>query len=356
MGSSTDGEVTFSDLEIFAAFARSEHFGQAARELGVSVPTVQRGVRALERKLDVVLVENAGRRVRLRHAGHLLAREAHTLLRARSEALRVVCADAGKPRRLLRVAHTFSLGVRFVPGVLAALLAEQPGLRLETRQEAATDVVSRVLRGDTDVAFTSISPAEPSIRIEPLFTEALLLAVPVTDPLCHADGVSLTDAAGRPFIAMSPGSSSWGHMMNACARAGFAPDVTAEASDLFGVESMVAAGLGVALVPERMSDYSHPGVVRLRIAEPHDIHRTIFLACPSAAASDDTVMSVLRIARRHGGALARSLPAAQRSGLPLTLFGHSPEASVNAKVAKGATNGEDSFQRRSGDPGHRSAH
>lgn len=307
MGTLSSDEVTFADLETFLAFARTEHFGQAARELGVSVPTVQRGVRSLERKLGVILVENAGRRVRLRHAGHLLAREAHALLRARSEAMHIVCADAGEPRRLLRVAHTFSLGVRFVPGVLAELLTEHPELRLETRQEAATAVVARVLRGDTDVAFTSISPAEPSIRIEPLFTEALLLAVPVTDPLGCADGVNLADAADRPFIAMSPGSSSWNHMINACAQAGFAPQIRAEASDLFCIESMVAAGLGVSLVPERMNDYSHPGIMRLRITQPRAVRRTIFLACPLATASSDAVMAVMRIARQRGTSLARPL-------------------------------------------------
>jgi DNA-binding transcriptional LysR family regulator len=300
-------QVTFSDLEMFAAFAQWEHFGHTASELGVSVPTVQRGLRALERKVGVALIENQGRRVRMRHAGHVLAREAQILLRARTEALRIVCADAGEPRRLLRVAHTFSLGVKFVPEVLAQLLAECPGLRLETRQESATAVVSSVLRGDTDVAFTSISPAEPSIQIEPLFTEALLLAVPATDPLASRDGADLKDAANRPFVAMRQGSSSRQHLINACARAGFAPQVVAEASDLFGVESMVAAGLGVALVPERMSDYEHPGVRRLRILEPKSIERTIFLACPTSVTASDAAIRLTRIAREHGRALTRSL-------------------------------------------------
>lgn len=300
-------QVTFSDLEMFVAFAQSEHFGRTASDLGVSVPTVQRGMRALERKVGVALIENNGRRVRLRHAGHVLAREAQNLLRARTEAMRIVCADAGQPRRLLRVAHTFSLGVRFVPDVLARLLAEYPGLRLETRQESATAVVASVLRGDTDVAFTSISPAEPGIHIEPLFTEALLLAVPVTDSLASRDGADLRDATNRPFIAMSPGSSSWHHLINACARAGFAPQLVAEASDLFSVESMVAAGLGVALVPERMSDYEHPGIRRLRILQPEAVERTIFLACRTTVAASGEAKGLMRIARERGGALARSL-------------------------------------------------
>lgn len=307
MDEASHDQVTFSDLEMFVAFARSEHFGHTAAELGVSVPTVQRGMRGLERKLGVALIENTGRRVRLRHAGHVLAREAQNLLRARTEAMRLVCADAGQPRRLLRIAHTHSLGVRFVPGVLARLVSERPELRLETRQEPATDVVSSVLRGDTDVAFTSISPAEPGIHIEPLFTEALLLAVPVTDVLAAQDGIDLADVANRPFVAMSQGSSSWNFLINACARAGFAPRLVAEASDLLGVESMVAAGLGVAVVPERMSDYEHPGIRRLRITAPEPVERTIFLACPTTVATSGAARELMRIAREHAGALPRPL-------------------------------------------------
>lgn len=300
------GQVTFGDLEMFVAFAQCEHFGQTARELGVSVPTVQRRLRALEREVGVALIENHGRRVRLRHAGSVLGREAQLLLRARTEALRAVREDAGEPRRLLRVAHTYSLGVRFVPGVLAQLLDQFPGLRLETRQESATAVASGLLRGDADVAFTSISPADPSISICPLFTETMLLAVRSSDALAARDTIDLRDTMNRSFVAMSRGSSSTQFLISACARAGFAPRIAAEASDLFGVESMVAAGLGVALVPERMSDYEHPGVTRLGVTAPV-IERTIFLACPPSVAGSDIATSLLRIAREHGQAVLRAL-------------------------------------------------
>jgi hypothetical protein len=93
------------------------------------VATVQRGIRALERKLGVQLVEQAGRRVRLRHPGHVLAREAHAVLRARSDAVNTTIAESGEPQRLLRVAHTFSLGLGFVPAVLTQLLLLAAGAR-----------------------------------------------------------------------------------------------------------------------------------------------------------------------------------------------------------------------------------
>lgn len=292
-------KVTFSDLELLLVFARSEHFGHAAAELGVSVATVQRGIRALERKLGVALVEQAGRRVRLRHSGHVLAREAHSVLRARSDAIGVTLAEAGQHQRPLRIAHTFSLGLGFVPAVLAELLASRPDLRLYCQQSSATEAVSALLRGDADVAFTSISPTEPDVLVQPLFTESLVLAVGIDDPLAERTTADLADVRERRFVAMEPGSSSRTHLMNACARAGFVPRIAAEGNDLFVVESLVGVGIGVSVVPAGMNDHRHPRVVRLPIRQPSP-NRTIFLAYQATNPMHDSVLALARVAGAQG--------------------------------------------------------
>lgn len=296
-------DVTFADLQMFLSFARSEHFGQTAVELGVSVATVQRGIRALERKLGVRLIEQAGRRVRMLHTGHVLVREAHTVLRARLDAVNTTRADSGHPQRLLRIAHTYSLGLRFVPAVLAELLETHPELRFRCLQSPATDTVSALLRGEADVAFTSMSPTETDIVVEPLFTESLLIAIPTGDPLGDRGSISLRDVRDRPFIAMAPGSSSRTHMVNACARAGFVPRIAVEGNDLFVVESMVGAGIGVSVVPEGMSNHQHPRVLRLPIDDPSSAERTIFLAYQRASAAHESVQALARIASTHGRSL-----------------------------------------------------
>jgi LysR family transcriptional regulator, transcription activator of glutamate synthase operon len=292
-------EITFADLEMFLSFAEREHFGRTASDLGVSVATVQRGVRGLEQKLGVALIEQAGRQVRMLNAGHVLVREAHAVLRARLEAVDTTRAESGQPQRLLRIAHTYSLGLGFVPRVLAELLQQQAGLRFLCRQSSATDVVSALLRGEADVGFTSISPTETDIVVEPLFTESLLLAVPVGDPLAERAEVSLHEVRDRQFVAMEIGASSRTHMINACARAGFVPRITIQGSDLFVVESMVGAGIGVSVVPEGMNDHHHPQVARLRIHDPSSVERTVFLAYQRATALHTSVRALVRIAREH---------------------------------------------------------
>ena len=296
----TGKDVTFADLEMLVAFSRTEHFGRTADELGVSVATVQRAIRTLERKLGVPLIEQAGRRVRMLRAGDVLAREAHAVLRSRQEAIDTTLSDAGYPQRLLRIAHTFSLGLGFVPGVLAELLVEHRGLRFRCWQGSATDVLAGLLRGEADAAFTSVTLNEHDFVVVPLFTETLLLAVPVDDPLAGRDGVSLAAVRDRAFIAMGLGSSSRTHMVNACARAGFVPRIAAEGNDLFIVESMVGAGIGVSVVPGGMTDHQHPRVVRLPIVDPEPAGRPVFLVYPRAGAHYDSVQDLAAIARRHG--------------------------------------------------------
>lgn len=292
-------DVTFVDLETFVAFARTEHFGQTATELGVSVATVQRVVRSLERKLGVALIEQSGRRVRMLPAGRVLEREAHAVLRSRADALSNTRADAGHTS-LLRIAHTFSLGLGFVPGVLGELLDVVPGLRFRCWQGSATDVIAALLRGEADAAFTSVAPSENDFAVEPLFTEALLLAVPADDPLAAQGSARLSDVRDRPFVAMALGASSRTSMVSACARAGFVPRITAEGNDLFVVESMVGAGIGVSLVPQGMTDHQHPRVVRLPIVDPAIPDRTVLLVYPRATAQPANVQALSKIALLHG--------------------------------------------------------
>jgi len=291
--------VTFQDLEVLLAFSSTEHLGQAARNLGLSVASTQRSIRALEDKLGVVLVERDGRRLRLRHAGWVLAGQAARLLRARADAVDAVLTAAGAEFVPLRIGHTFSLGIAVVPDIVAAFLDRLTGTRVMLRQGAATAIIESLLSGEIDAAFSSISPIEPDVRVVPLFQEPMLLAVAAGDPLAHEESVELARVGDRRFVAMSEGSSSRGYMMRACARAGFTPRVVMDTDDLFSVTGAVAAGIGVAILPGRMSDYRHPGVSLLPLVEPVPTRRTVCLAYRRQSGREAQLRVLREVAQRH---------------------------------------------------------
>ncbi|HEY3687129.1 MAG TPA: LysR family transcriptional regulator [Streptosporangiaceae bacterium] len=293
-------EITFRELEIFLAFSRTEHLGRAAEEIGVSVPTLQRAVRSLEQRMGVPLVEREGRRIRLLHAGHVLADEAARILRARVDAREAVLAASGRSRTLLRIGHTFSLGIAFVPGVVAAFTRTAPDARVELHAGPATKMISSLLAGEIDAAFTSISPVEPDVHVITLFTETLMLAVARGDPIAARPYVDLAELRDRDFVAMPGGASSRGDLMRACARAGFVPRRLVEADDLFAIEGLVGAGLGVSLLPESMGGHDHPGVARVPLHEPVPTRRTICLAHRRDTARDPAVRALTAAALERG--------------------------------------------------------
>jgi DNA-binding transcriptional ArsR family regulator len=108
-GARVDEALSFHDLEVFLAFAEVEHLGRAAEALDLSVPAVQRTVRALEARLGVPLVRRDGRRVRLLHAGRILADQAARVIRARGDAVDAVLVAAGRERHVLRIGYMYSL-------------------------------------------------------------------------------------------------------------------------------------------------------------------------------------------------------------------------------------------------------
>ena len=302
--------MTFHDLEVLLAFSATEHLGAAAEQLGYSVASVQRTIRALEGKLGVALIERDGRRVRLRQPGWVLAQHAARVLRSRSDALDAVLAAAGLGEVPLRVGHTFSLGISVVPRIVARLLRASPAIRITLRQGPATAMVATLLSGGIDAAFTSISPVEPDIRVVPLFSEELLLAVGRDDPLAARERVDLAEVRERDFVAMADGSNSRGFLMRACARAGFTPRIAMETDDLFSVQGAVGAGVGVSVLPARMSDHDHPGVALVPLDEAVPTHRTICLAYRENPAREGALRA-LRAAALEQVALDPSLHQTQ---------------------------------------------
>ena len=292
--------LTFRDLEVLLAFSSTEHLGRTADQLACSAASVQRALRSMEAKLGVVLVERDGRRLRLRRAGWVLAEQAARVLRSRSDAVDTVRAVGSANEVPLRIGHTFSLGVCTVPEIVARFVRGSAAMRVVLRQGPATTMVSSLLSGEIDAAFTSISPVEPDIRVVPLFHEAALLAVPAHEAPEHGGRpVPLRAVRERPFVAMRDGANSRGFLTAACARAGFSPRVVVDTDDLFSVAGLVAAGLGVSVLPARMTDYHHPGLALLPLAEEVPTRRTISLAYRPGGVRDEALRALSASAQRY---------------------------------------------------------
>lgn len=289
--------IEFAELEMFVEFARTEHLGRTAEALGRSVSAVQRAVRALETRLGVSLIERDGRRVRLLDAGRILAEQAARVVRARTEAVSAVREAAGL-HPLVRLGHMFSLGLGVVPTIIADVLAREPSARLSLRHGATNELVTGLLVGELDAVLVSPLPLAADLGSIPLFTESLLLAVAVDDPLAARETVSLRDLRDRAFVALPEGSGSRYDLMHACARAGFIPTIAIEVGDIYTLEGIVGAKLAVSLVPQSMRGHTHPGVARIPLREPVETRRGVGLAYVRGTESRRAVAALIDAAFR----------------------------------------------------------
>jgi DNA-binding transcriptional LysR family regulator len=248
-------------LRYFVAVAEHLSFGRAAERLHISQPPLSRQIRGLEVELGAALLSRTRRSVRLTAAGAALLPEARRLLRD-ADAL-----QAGARQLASGQVGTLALGFISVAAynVLPELAPEfrrrHPGIRLAL-QEATSDVqLAALAQGELDVGLVLPPVDAPGLDYAPLLHDTLVAALPAgrgggKGPLALA---SLRD---EPFILFPRpvGTSLHDQIVGACQRAGFAPRVEQEAIQMQTIVSLVAAGMGVALVPASLMNLRRTGV------------------------------------------------------------------------------------------------
>jgi DNA-binding transcriptional LysR family regulator len=292
-------EIGFHELTVFSAFAEHEHLGRAAEALGLSIPAVQRAVRLIEVRLGVPLVRRDGRRIRLLHAGRILADQAARVLRTRSEAIDAVLVAGGREQHVLRIGYMYSLGLQLVPDLMADVLAHQPDARIELAHGATDLLVDRLLSGELDAVCVAPLPTQPEIATVTLATEGFLASVPATDPLARRPAIDLREIRHRPFAVLREGFGTRRLMLEACARAGFAPQIAFTCDDIFTAEGIVGAGLAVSVLPERMTDHENPRVARVRLREAVPTQRTLGVAFLALQAKHVALRRMIDAAHRY---------------------------------------------------------
>jgi DNA-binding transcriptional LysR family regulator len=301
--------------------AISEHGGlaAAARALGTPAGDAAAQLSALERELGLTLAEGglltpAGRRLAA-HAGRLLAQ----LEAAESDA----AAVAGRAAGVLRLGIGAAAGRALLPDALATLRATAPELDLRV-QQLADEQVSALGAERLDVAvvgeFAAAVPrrADPDTERRELLTEPLLVAVPARHP---ATGVSvrLAELAAERWVGGPVGGDALTALERAAASAGFEPELVGHAAEDGLALALVAAGVGVALVPASSVPAPVPGV-RFLTAVDAGLRRTVTAVVRRSAAADPAVLRLLdalsEAARRVAAAVSGVTAAAAPTPAP----------------------------------------
>ena len=250
-------------LRYFRAVAEELHFGRAAERLHIAQPPLSQQIRQLERELEVSLFTRSTRRVELTAAGEAYLKRAVAVLDAVDDAGQQARRISQGVEGHLTIGCVGSATYSVLPRLVRALRDELPHVEIGIRGEMLAPAQLDALRaGDVDIALLRPPVDDVAIRVEVLRRDRLIAALPAEHPLAQRDLLRVGDLRGEDFIAHAgQGRSVMGGLLVAiCADAGFAPRIRHEVSETSTLVTLVAAGLGVAVVPAPTADLDIAGV------------------------------------------------------------------------------------------------
>jgi len=291
-------------LRYFVAVAEELHFTRAALRLNIAQPPLSQQIRALEGELGVQLFLRTRRSVALTDAGQALLVRAREMLAAAwslpGELQRVARGEVG----LLRIGFSSTLPLtKLLRDVVADHRRTHPDVALNLREMHSQQQFDGLLRGELDVGLVRYNESAPEgIRLVVLRRDPLRLVVPARHRFARRRSVAIAECRDEPFIGF-PGDAGTGTgplLKRLCAQAGFEPRIAQEAREATTQIGLVAAGLGIAVLPAPLEAVRIEGVHYVSLEDAGAL-----LVMSVATRADEASERVLQFVRRVG-ALAKA--------------------------------------------------
>ncbi|AOZ93982.1 LysR family transcriptional regulator [Paenibacillus crassostreae] len=265
-------------LQYFMKVAQKEHVTQAAEELHVAQSAVSRQIHQLEQELGVDLFIQKGRNLQLTPVGHLFCKRVESLMKELDQAVAEVHEFLNPEHGEIRIAFPHSLGIHLIPTVVSEFKKEYPNVKFRFKQGMFPSLIRDVISSEVDLAFISPFPEKhDQVKGDIVLTEELFAILPPNHTLAEEESIHLNQLKDDKFILFSEGYSLRPIVWQACSEAGFSPEIAFEGEETDTIRGLVAAGMGVSLLPEMAFFQSNPlQPSRVRISEPK-VTRTIGL-------------------------------------------------------------------------------
>jgi LysR family transcriptional activator of glutamate synthase operon len=278
--SNINGEITLElrQLQYFVKVARKQHVTKAAEELHVAQSAVSRQIHQLEEELGVKLFAQQGRNLQLTPVGRLFLSRMENVLTDLEKAVLEVHEFMDPEMGEVRLGFPHSLGVNLVPDVVARFRKEHPNVKFRFKQGKYNSLIQDVVKGEVDLALISPFPEDHELVTgEVLLTEELYAILPQSHVLAEHSSIRLEQLKDESFVLFSEGYSLRPIVWDACLKAGFTPKIGFEGEETDTIRGLVAAGMGVSLLPEMaLGNVSAFQPAKVRVAEPY-VTRTIGL-------------------------------------------------------------------------------
>jgi LysR family hydrogen peroxide-inducible transcriptional activator len=274
--------MTLTELRYIVAVARERHFGRAAEACFVSQPTLSVAVKKLEEELDVKLFERGSNEVSVTPLGDEIIRQAQSVLE-QAQSIKEIAKRGKDPLAgPLRLGVIYTIGPYLLPDLVRNAIAEVPQMPLMLQENFTARLLDMLRSGELDCAILAEPFPETNLALAPLYDEPFLVAVPRSHPLASHQRINAEELKQETMLLLGTGHCFRDHVLEVCPEfARFSSNAEGirksfEGSSLETIKHMVAAGMGVTVVPQlSVPPEPHPHIAYIPFEDPVPTRRVV---------------------------------------------------------------------------------
>ncbi len=247
--------MTLTELKYIVAVAREKHFGRAADACFVSQPTLSVAIKKLEDELEVKLFERSANEVAVTALGEEIVRQAQSVLEQAANIKEIAKRGKDPLAGPLKLGVIYTIGPYLLPHLVLKAIANSPQMPLILQENFTLRLLEMLRTGEIDCAIMAEPFPDAGLATAPLYDEPFLAAVPSSHPLATREQISAQELKAETMLLLGAGHCFRDHVLEVCPEfARFSSDADGikrsfEGSSLETIKHMVAAGMGVTLVP-----------------------------------------------------------------------------------------------------------
>ena len=249
--------MTLTELRYIVAVAREKHFGRAAEACSVSQPTLSVSVKKLEEELDIRIFERGASEVSVTPLGEEIVRQAQAVIEGAAEIKETAKRRKDPLSGPLRLGVIYTIGPYLLPDLVKQAIERVPQMPLMLQEHFTVKLLELLRTGELDCAIMAEPFPDTGLAIAPLYDEPFVVAVPATHPLAKRNAITAEELRQEKMLLLGTGHCFRDHVLEVCPEyaqfsSGEAEGMrkTFEGSSLETIKYMVAAGMGVTIVPQ----------------------------------------------------------------------------------------------------------
>lgn len=290
-----DDELTLKKIQIFLAFMRCGNLTKTATEMQISNVSVHKALHSLESALRCPLFKHEGRSLIPLKSAYVLQENAQKLVQDMITTVNKTREAAGFAAKVLHLGSLYSLTVNTIPNVISRLKLRRGELDIQLLLSSNLDLVKKLKSTELDAIIVALNATtdDPDFESLPMFEDKIFLAVNKNSTLANMHEVDLASLKDETFLTLSKGFATRSDSDEVFENAGIDPKVFLEVSDIFTLISMVSTGVGLALLPSRISTIHESSVKLIPLKGAKQIKQEIGLVFLKSKERDPNLLALI---------------------------------------------------------------